>query len=373
MRKGWVLVAAVLLSGCASEDPSAMAAAADDLAAAGTPFLPAPTPLRFASGDYEGTMTGEATFSIAQQCILLGNSCAGGEEVFDLTEIVPAEAPVELIVDVHGARASLEFVDASFLGEPEGEWDGQATRFANIVVRGEGGKVLLHVYNPGGFEFPPNPAPTASFDAASVVRADRLVADVPAALRMTPGQSINLTSEDVEEALFIDPAGAIERRTEGPFTFTANGTAGDYTILMIGQGSTAITGPATELVARRIAMVQGDPQPLTSGSETTWSFTTDTRPLLVGVEVRSGPTAGTPFPVGSMMTQLEARLTGPGNVVFIDESMQCMPSCGFFLGGFSWGYGTEYLDERLQAGQYDVSVTYTGNGMQGAAWYMALV
>lgn len=369
-----MLVALVFLSGCTTDDPAA--SATDSFATAAVdaaPFLAKATPLRFASGHYNGTLHGEATFSIAEQCILLQDGCGGGEEVFDLSSIVPADAPVELVVDVQGARASMEFIDASYIGESEGEFQGQGTSFANIVVRGASGQVLLHVYNPGGFGFPPNPAPTASFDANSVVRADRLVADVPASLHMRPGQSINLTSEDVEEAVFIAPDGAVERRTAAPFTFTANGTAGDYTILMVGQGSTAVTGPDTELKARRMTMLQSEPQALASGSATMWSLATEGRPLLVGLWIESvpAPAAGF-FSVGSTMTQFEATLTGPGNVVFVDETMQCTPFCGFAFGGFTWGFSGDYLDERLQQGSYDATVTYTGNGMQGISWALVL-
>ena len=373
MRKALVLVALVFLSGCTTDDPVASTDSLATAAVDAAPFLVQATPLRFASGDYNGTLHGEATFSIAEQCIILQDGCAGGEEIFDLSAIVPAEAPVELVVDVHGARASMEFIDASYIGESEAEFQGQGTSFANIVVRGQSGQVLLHVYNPGGFGFPPNPSPTASFDANSVVRSDRLVADVPASLRMLPGQTINLTSEDVEEAVFIGPDGSAERLTEAPFTFTANGTAGDYTILMVGQGSTAVTGPDTELKARRMAMVQSEPEPLASGSSTTWSLATESRPLLVGLWIESvpAPAAGF-FSAGSTMTQFEASLTGPGNVAFIDETGQCTPVCGFAIGSFSWGYSSAYLDERLLQGSYDATVTYTGNGVQGVSWALVL-
>lgn len=375
MRKALVLVAALLLSGCASEEPSSGATTvAGEMPGATAPFLAPPTPLRFASGDYNGTMHGDSTFSITQQCIFLDGACEGGEEVFDLSEIVPAGAPVELVVDVHGARASMEFIDASYIGEADAEFQGQGTSFANIVVRGESGKVLLHVYNPGGFGFPPNPSPTASFDANSVVRSDRLVADVPASLKMSPGQSVNLTSEDVEAAVFISPDGTVERRSVAPFTFTANGTAGMYTLLMVGQGSTAVTGPKTDMVARRTTLAFGEVQQLASGQEHTWSFTPEGLPLMVGVDLHSAQAAGF-FGVGTVVTDYAVTLTGPGGVAFIDEASSCGGPCTFSLvgGRSTFGFSSEYLDERLTPGSFDVAVTYTGNNMQATSWSLSIV
>ena len=374
MRKALVLVAAVLLSGCASEEPpSTTATVAGEMPGVPSSLLAPPTPLRFASGDYAGTLSGDASFSIAEQCVFItGDGCAGGEQVFDLSEIIPAEAPVELVVEVHGARASLEFIDASYLGEAEAEFQGQGTSFANIVVRGQSGQVLLHVYNPGGFGFPPNPNPTASFDANTLVRSDRLVADVPASLKMSPGQSINLTNEDVEEAILIAPDGTMTRDTTAPFTLMANGTAGIYTVIMGGQGSTAITGPDVPLTARRISRVESEPVPLTSGSSTAWSFTPESRPLQVGLEISPMPTVGF-WPIGTTVTEYQATLTGPGNILFVDESDACAPTCGFIVaGGEDYAFSSAWLDERLQAGAYDVSVSYTGNGMQASTWHIVL-
>lgn len=376
MRKALVVVA-VLLAGCASEDPTTDEAPLTEAAPAVA--LAAPTPLRFASGDYEGALQDTATFTATEQCFF-DCELLGGEQVFDLSDIVPAQAPVELTVTVNGARASMSFEDASALGAQGGEmgeFDGQATGFGVIVTRGESGKVLLHVYNPGGiFSFPPNTAPSASWEARSVVRADRLVAGVPAAVPLKPGQTLNLTGESVEEAILIAPDGQATRDSTAPFSLMANGTAGEYIVLMLGQDSTGVTGPEVEMLAKRIVIVREDPQPLASGGANTWSFRPPSRPLLVGLEIESVPLEGTPFPffsAGSTMTQFEATITTPGNAVVLEASEDCQPFvCGFVFGGFSWGFASEYLDERLEAGDYEASVTYTGNGMQAIAWSLVI-
>lgn len=376
MRTALLAVVALLLSGCASAAPSAGDPAVDDAIAAADPFAAPPAPLRFAIGDYEGSLAGDATFSIAAQCFF--ECTAGGEEVVDLTSIVPAEAPVELVVTVQQANAQLEFVDAYAIGSGAdgfGEFDGQATNFAAIVIRGDSGKVLLRIYNPGGFGFPPNTAPTASYEAQSVVRSERLVANVPAAVQMRPGEVLNLTGDAVEEAILIAPDGALTRDATAPFSLQANGTAGAYTVLMLGTDSTYVYGPGTTMAAKRVERVEGDPEPLASGSATTFTFTAQTRPLMVGLEIGSTPVPGTPVPfvtAGSTMTQFEATVTGPNGAVLIDEGQVCMPLCGFAFGGFTRGMASDYLDDRLQAGTYEVTVSYTGNGMQASAWHLVI-
>lgn len=379
MRKVWLVVVASLLSGCASDDPGGDA---DDPTGVApgflTPFSAEATPLRFTAGDFEGNLTGEATYSITGQCIMIGGGCTDGEEVFDLSEIIPANAPVELTAKVHGAQASLEFVDASAIGVESGalgDFDGQSTNFAALVTRADSGKVLLHVYNPGGFEFPPNPAPTATWEAHSVVRADRLVAGIPAGIKLKPGDTLNLTSENVEEALLIAPDGSLTRDQTAPFTLMANSSAGTYIVMMQGADSTAVTGPeGATMVAMRLMQMFGDVQALTSGSAATWSFTPESRPLAVGVHLTEVPTADQ-FAVALVMTQYEIKVTAPGGVDLIHVTSTCNPTCGFSLiaSGFMYGFSTEYLDERLQPGQYDVSVTYTGNGMQAQSWALVIV
>lgn len=378
MRKALVLVAALLLSGCASDDP------VDDptpVAQAGgtVPFASVPQdPLRFASGDFEGGLADTATFSITEQCFF-DCELAGGEQVFDLSAIVPPQAPVELTVSVFGARASMTFEDATALGAGDGDFgdfDGQATVFGIVVTRAEAGKVLLHVYNPGGFGLPPNAAPTADWEARSVVRADRLVAGVPAAIELQPGESLNLTGSDVEEALLIAPDGTMTRDQAAPFQVTANGTAGTYILLMGGSGSTQVLGPAVPMSAKRMTTVQDEPRALASGSETSWTFTPDGVPLDVGLTLHSAPAPVDPFGGGfpsmtAFSTGWQLSLTAPGNVVLIQEDDSfCSPFCG---GGFRYTTSTEFLDERLRPGEYQVSVTYTGNEGQAFAWATVIV
>lgn len=369
MWKVALVLVALMLAGCAS-DP----APADDAApttagsASAAPFLAAPEPLRFAAGNYEGNMTGEATFSITDQAIV---GVSPGVVTFDLSDIIPADAPVELVVNVEGARADLEFIDASSIGG-DNEFNGQGTNFAALVVRGSTGQVLLHIYNPGGFSIPPQTNPTASFAAQSVIRPDVVSPYMPVALQLAVGQSVNVTGTDIDEVLILSPTGTFVRDQAEPFEFTANDTAGTYVVVVSGDDAVRLYGPNTTLVAKRIASLEEEPRPLTSGTATTWTFDAPSRPLLVGVELSTIPNAGF-FGVGSAMTQYELSVTAPGNVGVLQASDTCTPLCSFGLVGFSFfTFTTDYLDEGLVAGTYDVSVTYTGNNMQASSWALVI-
>lgn len=370
------LVASLLLAGCSAEGggetPLTATVAGDE---PGIPYTDTRVPLRFATPDYEGSQSDTASFTIQEQCIMLDGSCSGGERLFDLTPIIPADAPVELLVKVYGANADLEFTDAFAIGEDQegyGEYDGEATTFAPIVVRGASGTVTLHVYNPGGFSVPPEPNPSAMYQATSVVRSDLLVPGVPATLRLQPGERLNLTSELIEDVLLIAPDGTPTRDDSAPFELVANGTAGDYTILMRGGEATSVYGPNVTMTARVLAYVEEAPHALSSGGETTWDFPVQGIPVQVGLTFKSGPSP-VPFLFGSptsFVTDFALSVAAPTGAVVVeaDNDEFCGPFCG---GGFQFTASSPYLHEQLRPGDYAVAVTYTGN--EAVAFAHALV
>lgn len=372
-----LLLASLTLAGCASQEggeaPLTATVAGND---PGAPYGVARVPLRFATGDFEGNQTGKADFVIQEQCIMLGGSCSGGEVDFDLTPIVPANAPVELVVKVYGANAALEFTDASAVGtdqEGYGEYDGQASTFAPIVVRGDAGKVTLRVYNPGGFGIPPEANPSATYEAHSVVRAGVLVPGVPAALRLEPGDRVNLTSMLIEDVLLIAPDGTPTRVDAAPFELVANGTAGEYTILLRGGEATAVYGPNVTLAARRLVEVAEDPRAVpASGAD--WAFSVPGIPVQVGLTLQSGGASPVPFGFGSpgsFTTRFVLQAVSPTGATVLDEDDQgmCQPICG----GFRFSYGSAYLDDQLRAGDYAMHVEADGNDLAAFAWATVLV
>ena len=129
------LLACLLLSGCSGQGGKPGLTPTVAGAAPGTKAAAAPAPLRFAGGDYEGTQTGQAAFTIPEQGAFPGeDGCAtGGNVDVDLTPVVPPNAQVELVVKVYGANADLLFADAYAIGtdqEGYGDYDGTATTFA---------------------------------------------------------------------------------------------------------------------------------------------------------------------------------------------------------------------------------------------------
>lgn len=342
----------LLLAGCTDEAASPQ----DDARPPGpaAPFAPKPEPMQFASGPYEDNLTGDATYSITDQAIIGVNS---GEVIFDLTPIIPAEAPVEMTITLD-ANANVEFIDANAIGDT-----GFGTDFAFIVVRAPTGQVLLHVYNPGGF-FPPNPAPTATFTARSVVRADIVNPGIPVAVTLGATDALNVTGEGIEEVVVFGPGGTLQRVEVAPFTVAANGTAGEYTLLVSGQQPVQLVGPDATLRAKRILAIEESPRALTSGSPTTWTVQMDQRPLQVRVVLEGGD--NTPlFGVGAVMTQYALRVVAPNQVPILEASETCPGVCNFVpFGGGIDVFDSSWLSPHLEAGPYHVEVTYTGNNMQ---------
>ena len=368
------LVAALVLSGCASNDPPTADSLVDGqpgVPGTGTTVVDEPVRLRFASGDYEGMAAGEASWGPADVCF---PTCpASALKTFDLTAIIPADAPVELTVTIDGtAFGTLEGTDASVLQQDSGdEDDGTGENdFSNVlsalVVRAESGTVTLTLRS---FSFPPDPqGNSATWEARSAIRADVLVPFVPALLTLSPGQQLNLTSPNVEEAILIAPDGRVERVQSAPFVVTANAT-GPHVLLMLGEDVSQVLGPnGTVLRAKRIAHQMGEPHALTTGQEATWSFDAPGIPVYAGIEISTVNNAGF-FGVGSTIQSYAATLTSPNNVVVLDESGDCSGpngGCGGFslIGGFSMGFGTDFLDEYLVPGSYTAAVTVQGNNLQ---------
>lgn len=361
MWKPALIVVALLVAGCADETPTA-APDAPSGAPAAAPFLAKQAPMQFASGAFEDNMTGEATYSITDQAILGVND---GEVIFDLTPIIPAEAPVEMTITLD-ANANLEFIEATATGDTS-----FGTDFAFIVVRAPAGQVLLHVYNPGGF-FPPNPAPTATFNARAVVRPDAVNPGIPVIVKLGGSDVVNVTGEDIDQVLVLDPQGTVQRIEAAPFMVAANGTAGDYTLLVMGEQPVQLLGPDTTLRAKRLVVLEEAPHALTSGAETTWSVAIEGRPLAAVLVLEEVPT--TPFfGVATAITAYDVEVLAPDQTPVIAQDNACQPACGMsLLGGLSIWLASEELDPALTAGSYQVSVTYTGNNLQAYTLFLVI-
>lgn len=372
-------LATLAVSGCASKGSDGATTPAVAGAAAAAPYAVQAVPIRFAVGDSENNLTGDSHFTITSQAVTL--TPGAGEDDVDLTSIVPANAPVEMTVKVYGARAAMRFTDASVIGAPAdgfGDYDGTSTNFGIIVTRADAGQVILRVFNPGGFSsVPPEPNPSAHWEASSVVRAGLLVPGVPAALPLNSGDQLNVSGSGVEAVLLIAPDGAITRDATDPFQVVANGTAGEYVLLVDGAAAT-VAGPNVTMQAKRIVYAESEAHALTTGTPATWSFTS-TAPLQVGIEIRDAPTVPTPLgdglTVGTYLLAYDVRVTAPGNVDVLQETSQCQGLCTFspVSSGLVYGFASEFLDEHLRAGDYAVSVQVDGNGLEAVSWTITIL
>lgn len=364
-------LATLLLAGCTTKGPSLddAAAATFDADPSGPGTEPASV-VRFASGDSEGSLAGVADFGPGDACAGPG-ACAGAAvQSFDLTSIIPADAPVELTVGLPGnAKGELRYQDASPVSSST-ESSGQRTDMTAVLSRAAAGTVTLAISHaafaePAGGQVP--------WTAHAVVRAALLVPGMPASLPLQPGDVLDVTADGVDDAILIAPDGTAVRDGTRPFLLRADGAAGTYVLLVHGDGAIAVRGPDVTMAARRLALVEGPPHALTSGGATTWTLTEGRRPLAVGLHLGPVPNPGNVV-LDDVATSYDYSVTSPGGAVVVQGQAQCGGLCGFQVGGtFDYGNGTAFLDERLAAGDYTYSASCTGNGLQASDWALLVL
>lgn len=382
MRVAWVAVLALFMSGCAGSAPPA--ADASDAPAGVAPTLAAvPVPLRFASGDFESLYGDEATFAATDIC---NPQCSGNAvQMIDLTDAIPAEAPVELSVSVRhdgSIRASLVFEDADpvQIDQPNSGGGfgggGSNTQISALVTRAPAGTVQLRLTHQ--MSFPPKAdAVTATIEVRSVVRADTLVSSMPTKVTLDPGAILNFTNGDLDRvAMFLDD-GTVLYDVDGPFTLTVPETArGPVTIMVVG-GSTQVEGPNTTMTARRVEVVPGDSKDIANGGETAMSLTAAKPPLLVGVSISRKPTYEF-VSAAPILGTYTVTITTPNNVVVLDETASCdLPVCEFspfaFSGDTIPALESDFMDEYLVPGAYSIVISAAqSNNYQAMPYYLQI-
>jgi plastocyanin len=375
MHKAWLLLAILLLSGCAAK-PAHPASQSD--AASGTgavPLAAAPVPLHFGAGSSESAESFSATFQATDSCV---PECSGSaDQKFDITQDIPADAPVELTIALHGVgqgfNVHLVYVDT---GETkfQSQRNGAEQTIAALLVRGASGSVQLEISKQFA-RFGVNGTSTSTtigIDVHSVVRADLLAPFIPATVKLNAGDTLNFTSMSLTEVVVIGPSSTV-RDLEAPFTVAVNVT-GSYTILVQGDEATQVLGPNTTMTARRVTTIMGEPHDVVSGQDTSWQFTT-TVPLQVGVRLSNKANAG-PIAAGAFLGPFSVKVTSPSNVDVVSfDVANCggmgipFPFCGFnpIGGGGNQGddFTSDFLDEHLGAGTYSaVFSTQNANDYQ---------
>ena len=362
---------AFLLAGCSSPREDQAGGTPDGAPGVG-PAADSPTTLRFASGDYEGTLTLQATFSSLDACFVTCTSAAASQS-FDLTSVVPESAPVELAIVIDGTDggmgALLVYEQASASRE-SATYQGNQIQMSATVVRDPGGTVAVEILH--FLPLTPSPEPVeVTIDVRSVVRADQLLPHIPASVRLTGGDTLAFSGFNVTQAIILGPGGIAVRSQPDDLNLTLpeNAPAGTYTVLVEG-GSAVVSGPNATMTARRLETVLGPFQPLPMGTEVRWEFTTPAVPLQVGVIVRSQDNGRSPSPFMGTHT---AGVTAPdGSVVAQGEDSCDLPYCqgGFF----TFSHASPFMDERLVAGTYSVNVMMeTGESVETAEFYVAVL
>ncbi len=366
-------VLALLLAGCAGDTPAqggeATVGDGDDADMDNVvPYAARPEPMRFAAGDSEGELTGSVTFAPTDTCI---TECSGNTlRTVDLTSVVPADAPVELVVEVDSGSGSgyLSYVEAGAVRTSE-EFTGSGYIITALVTRSAAGQVFLNMYRAGLLS--PVEDTAVTYAAHSVVRADLLVPFVPASMKLEPGDRLNLTGRGIDAAVLLAPDGSATVRESAPFTFNATGPAGLYTLMVEGDEATPVYGPNVTMSARRVVITDGPAHDLAPSGPTSWTFATLSAPLAVGLMVSGkDPASGVPGPSAAL--ELSYELTGPDGASVLDWDEGCSVFCGFTFGGSYGGAGSAPFDPHLVAGTYTATVTANGANLQAFEWTVTL-
>lgn len=380
MRVACLAIVALLLSGCAEDAPTETTTGSTTSLTSSL-SVQDEVPLNFASGDYEALASFEATFTGTDSCF---PQCSGtARQVIDLTPYVPAEAPVELTVNIQhdgSVESTLIFEEATPIRQDReggGQGGGGATQLSALMVRNSAGTVelrLTHRINPGS----PNGV-TATIEVRSVVRADVLVPGIPAAVNLPPGSILNFTNDELEQAVLITGDGTVVRDLDTPFSLQVPNGTGDSIVMVLG-GDTKVLGPNVTMEARRVVEEMTPPKDLAAG-ETTLQLDAPKAPLLLGVVI-SSKNSGVPFLDGpSVLGPFQVTVTSPANVAVLEEDCQGGGGGGFPLCGAALAFGgddayfqTAFLDEYLVPGAYTVSITTQQvNGYEAFAYQVQII
>ncbi len=372
------VVAALLLAGCAAKDEPEpqIGIPATDLAAGN--ITQTVFPLQFAGGTREASMTISETFAAGDACFIGFPDCIGAaERVIDLTAVVPAEAPVEMSIEVSAdANVNLEFqlVDTQFIQVSEEE-NGGTMRIDATLVRAAAGTITLIAT----YEFP-SPGSAQGFALEGLVhtvtRSDVIPSFLPVAIELGPGDVVNATGDGLEHFMAIPPQGAPLRAVQYPFSLKVPEDGARGTWFLIGDADEAIrmTGPNRTLSARLLEFTASDPVDLMPNQATSFTMDVAGQPLSVGLEIESKPSAAGFFSGASVLGNYEVSLRSPGQVEVLGTKESCTPWCDFaLLRSLTEGFQSAFLSEHLTPGTYEATVTLeTANDLQAYGWAISV-
>ncbi|MHB1262484.1 MAG: hypothetical protein ACYC2H_12295 [Thermoplasmatota archaeon] len=376
MRWTVAVVAALLLAGCSSKDePEAqIGIPATDLAAGN--ITQTVFPLQFAGGTREADLLFSETFAPTDGCTFGFPECpAASQRQLDLVPAIPADAPVELIIQSNEDQSidlQLMVTETTILRMSE-DSDNGASSISALLVRAAAGTVTLHVTF-GGFV---NPDPVnLEIRVHSVTRSDVVPSFLPVAIELGPGDIVNATGDGLEHFVAIPPTGLPLRAVQFPFSLQVPEDGARGTWFLIGDADEAIrmTGPNRTLSARLLEFTTTEPVDLMPNQATSFTMDVVGQPLAVGLEIESKPSAAGFFSGASLLGNYEVSMRTPGQVEVLGTQATCTPWCDFaLLRSLTEGFQSAFLSEHLLPGVYEATVTLeTANDLQAYAWAISI-
>lgn len=385
MRPTWILLFALaLLAGC-TETPAATDAPVPETAATPAPggakaflelangtALPA---IGFDAGDYNSTVTFTGDFPNPNTCTV--QDCPEQTLSFDLTPLVPAQAPVDLTVSFDGdpcIDARLHVEDGETVRDI-GDQDSLDSDLALRLVRSPAGTVTLVLRNcsllAGDLGATSN---TVTAEVRTVVRSEVLPMFSPVSLTMAPGDRIQAMGNDLEDLVIVPPGlNPIHLLGDFDFTVAAGMPSGRYVVVALGQGEAMLHGTVGPMRALVVHIALGEPADVVSGQPLSFEVPTQGVPLYAGLVLRSKPLAEG-IAVMSFMGDHEVTFALDGTEISRAGESGCAVSCGMaVLGSNSWSYNTGYLPETLKPGTLQVTLTNAAANSFQAHTYMGYV
>lgn len=345
------------------------------------------------AGDAEGTDVTTATFevpnatqtvqrndSFAPQDSCVTGGCVTGDALHttDLTEIVPADAPARVYVNVtydgiptyQPFSAWFDTEDTVFYGYSS-TYEPGSLQIEALMVRAEGGTVesvvQLAAPNPGT---EPDPNTDYQLEATVVPVPSRLDRGVPVAVDLSPGQTIEAATvgqdADADEIAFRvygpdDAAVAYVASDSGSATWTVpkNLTSGAYVLANTWTSDIELsTSGGASIRALTIDWTYSEPTTYEGTGPVEWSFDVDRDPLWVGVYVRDRDVGAGLNGPWATVDGFDATLTMPGGGT-ASGSWSCTPclNLGLIFGSAFIGFGPGRADPGLDSGSYGAELS----------------
>lgn len=361
-----LVVASVLLvslAGCASPAPDIADASGTPLSgAAAVGGGPAAGAMHFGAADFNETSIYAGDFPLPNACTPL-QDCPEQVQRFDLTQQVPADAPVELTATVTSddfLQAYLEVEETSIVRMSSQA--GASNQIAATLVRAQAGTVSLVVEHHSNLNGDPTAA-SVPFQAEvrSVVRSSIVPALLPVFAHLAPGDRIEAMgagADDLDDIVVIPPGqDPIHLLKVTSFNVSADLPTGDYLVLVKGADA-MLHGPNVTLRPARVERLVGEERAVPSSGGLTWTTSVPGIPLFAGLTISAGSTQGGVQPGFSYLGNFRLAIRQNGQDLQVYATDDCPAVCDFGrpVSISITSTGTSYLPEGMALGDLEFVV-----------------